>query len=50
MGLKLSEEKTKITHITEGFTFLGYWVERSIGAGGKMVPKVYIVVTSFLDY
>jgi len=42
MGLKLSEEKTKITHITEGFTFLGYWVERSIGAGGKMVPKVYI--------
>jgi hypothetical protein len=22
MGLKLSEEKTKITHITEGFTFL----------------------------
>src|SRR5262249_24809446 len=25
MGLKLSEEKTKLTHITEGFTFLGYW-------------------------
>src|SRR6267142_4352435 len=24
MELTLSEEKTKITHITEGFTFLGY--------------------------
>jgi RNA-directed DNA polymerase len=23
MGLKLSEEKTKVTHITEGFKFLG---------------------------
>ena len=23
MGLTLSEEKTKVTHITEGFTFLG---------------------------
>ena len=24
MGLTLSEEKTKVTHITEGITFLGY--------------------------
>ena len=40
MGLLLSEEKTKITHITEGFTFLGYWIEKSIGTKGKMVPKV----------
>ena len=23
MGLTLSEEKTKLTHLTEGFTFLG---------------------------
>src|SRR5262249_1943970 len=28
MGLTLSEEKTKITHITEGFTFLGYGIKR----------------------
>ena len=42
MGLTLSEEKTKITHITEGFTFLGYWIERSRGATGHMVPKVLI--------
>jgi hypothetical protein len=42
MGLKLSEEKTKVTHITEGFKFLGYWVMRAVGETGKMVPKVYI--------
>ncbi len=42
MGLKLSEEKTKVTHITEGFTFLGYWITRAIGETGKMVPKVLI--------
>src|SRR5262247_2432434 len=42
MGLKLSEEKTKVTHITEGFKFLGYWVTRAVGETGKMVPKVLI--------
>ena len=26
MGLTLSEAKTKVTHITEGFQFLGYWI------------------------
>jgi len=40
MGLKLSEEKTQVTHITEGFKFLGYWITRSIGGRGKMTPKV----------
>jgi 5-methylcytosine-specific restriction endonuclease McrA len=42
MGLKLSEEKTKITHITEGFQFLGYQIVRTIGTRGTMVPKVLI--------
>jgi len=42
LGLTLSEEKTKVTHITEGFTFLGYRVIRSIGTKGKMIPKVLI--------
>src|SRR4029450_5242739 len=42
MGLTLSEEKTKVTHITEGFDFLGYRIIRSIGTSGKMVPKVLI--------
>jgi RNA-directed DNA polymerase len=42
MGLKLSEEKTKVTHITEGFKFLGYKIIRSVGIRGNMVPKVLI--------
>ena len=42
LGLTLSEDKTKVTHITEGFTFLGYRVIRSIGTKGKMIPKVLI--------
>src|SRR5215813_1222191 len=42
MGLTLAEEKTKVTHITDGFDFLGYRVIRSIGTKGKMIPKVLI--------
>ena len=42
MGLTLSEEKTKVTHITEGFDFLGYSVRRGMGRKGKMAPKVRI--------
>jgi group II intron reverse transcriptase/maturase len=42
IGLTLSEEKTKVTHITKGFIFLGYQIIRSIGTKGKMVPKVLI--------
>jgi RNA-directed DNA polymerase len=50
MGLKLSEEKTKITHITEGFQFLGYWIERSTGGRGKMVPKVIIPKSAIMRF
>jgi RNA-directed DNA polymerase len=42
MGLQLSEAKTKVTHITEGFDFRGYRIMRSIGTSGKMIPKVLI--------
>jgi len=42
MGLTLSEEKTKVTHITEGFDFLGYRIIRRLGRKGKMAPKVLI--------
>jgi group II intron reverse transcriptase/maturase len=41
MGLKLSMDKTKLTHITEGFTFLGYRIIREMGTS-KMVVKVEI--------
>jgi hypothetical protein len=50
MGLTLSEEKTKVTHITEGFQFLGFWIERSIGETGKMVPKVYIPTSAIKKF
>jgi hypothetical protein len=42
LGLKLSEAKTKVTHITEGFTFLGYQLIKAIGTRGEMVQKVLI--------
>src|SRR5438445_596359 len=42
MGLMLSGAKTKVSHITEGFTFLGYRVIRSMGRNGKMVTKIEI--------
>jgi RNA-directed DNA polymerase len=50
MGLTLSEDKTKVTHITEGFDFLGYRINRSIGTSGKMVPKVFIPVKAIKRY
>src|SRR5262245_61821118 len=42
MGLTLSEDKTHVTHITAGFTFLGYRIIRKVGERGNMVPKVVI--------
>jgi RNA-directed DNA polymerase len=39
LGLTLSEDKTKVTHLTESFDFLGYRVLRSIGTKGTMIPK-----------
>jgi hypothetical protein len=50
MGLTLSEEKTKITHITEGFKFLGYWIIREVGTRGKMAPKVLIPKSAIKRY
>ena len=39
MGLTLSEEKTKVTHITEGFDFLGYRIIREYGDERQDGPK-----------
>ncbi len=50
MGLTLSEEKTKLTHITEGFVFLGYRIIREVGTSGKMVPKVLIPQSAMARY
>src|SRR5207244_13355073 len=37
MRLTLSEAKTKVKHITDGFDFLGYSVKRNLGTRGKMI-------------
>lgn len=41
-GLELSTEKTRITHIRDGYDFLGFNISRGIGKGGKSVPKVKV--------
>jgi group II intron reverse transcriptase/maturase len=41
LKLNLSKEKTKVTHINDGFKFLGFWIQRSPGHNG-MKTKVDI--------
>jgi 5-methylcytosine-specific restriction endonuclease McrA len=42
LKLTLSMEKTKITHIGDGFRFLGFWIERARGMSGKLAPRIRI--------
>lgn len=41
-GLKLSETKTHITHVRDGFDFLGFHLELSRGQANKPVPKIRV--------
>jgi group II intron reverse transcriptase/maturase len=41
LRLTLSLEKTKVTHLKDGFRFLGFWIQRQMGAHG-MVTKLTI--------
>ena len=41
MGLSLSEEKTRITHLDEGFDFLGFRIKRDRRRGTKGTRFVY---------
>jgi RNA-directed DNA polymerase len=41
LALSLSKEKTRITHLNDGFKFLGFWIYRDAGSQG-MVTKVTI--------
>ena len=41
-GLELSVEKTKVTHVRDGFEFLGFRLQQGIGKKGKLVPKIKI--------
>jgi 5-methylcytosine-specific restriction endonuclease McrA len=42
LGLELSEEKTKITHIEDGFDFLGFHIFRSTHLADRRVIGVFI--------
>ena len=41
-GVELSLEKTRITHVRDGFTFLGFRLQLGVGHTGKYVPKVRV--------
>jgi RNA-directed DNA polymerase len=41
MGLRLSEEKTKVVHIDEGFVFLGFRIQRQLKQGTANKRYVY---------
>ena len=41
-GVQLSLEKTRITHVRDGFDFLGFHLRLGIGCNGKYVPKVRV--------
>lgn len=41
-GVELSLEKTRITHVRDGFNFLGFRLQVGIGQTGKYVPKVRV--------
>jgi len=41
-SLVLSVDKTHVTHVRDGFSFLGFQLECSIGKAGKIVPKVKV--------
>jgi len=46
LKLTLSKEKTKVTHLNDGFKFLGFWIERSMGQKG-ITTKVLIPPGAF---
>jgi RNA-directed DNA polymerase len=41
-SLELSMEKTHITHVRDGFAFLGFMLKCGIGKSGKIVPKIKV--------
>lgn len=41
-GVELSMEKTRITHVRDGFDFLGFNLQLGIGQRGNHVPKVRV--------
>jgi hypothetical protein len=41
-GVQLSDEKTRITHVRDGFDFLGFRLVLDTGQSGKFVQKIHV--------
>jgi len=41
-SLELSVDKTHITHVRDGFSFLGFQLRCGVGKSGKIVPKIKV--------
>ena len=41
-GLELSAEKTRITHVRDGYDFLGFNISVGVGKSGALVPKIKV--------
>ena len=41
-GLELSAEKTRITHVRDGYDFLGFNIRMDVGKAGEVVPKIKV--------
>ena len=41
-GLELSTEKTHITHVRDGYDFLGFRLNCGMGQNGRIVPKIKV--------
>lgn len=41
-GLELSAEKTRITHVRDGYDFLGFNISVGVGKSGNVVPKTKV--------
>lgn len=41
-GLELSVEKTHVTHVQDGYDFLGFRLSHETGQSGKRVPKIKV--------
>jgi len=46
LKLELSMEKTKVTHISEGFEFRGFRIDRGIAGSGRWAPRIRIPTKS----
>jgi len=50
LRLNLCEEKTRISHVNDGFEFLGFKIVRKIGQSGKWAPAALIPQTSLVKF